>query len=168
MRMNVRLWMMTALVSAAFAVIGCAQKKTASETKPPAQQAAPQGAASSEETAEHEESGVAMTPAGSVPEIWAQISAEQAELSAAIENGQLEHVHHLAFGIRDLVVALAHKAGASNPAVAPKLNGMVEQVATSASKLDELGDAGNLSGTQAEYANLGNILSAIKTVTAGQ
>jgi hypothetical protein len=41
---------------------------------------------------------------------------------------------------------------------------MVEQVKTSATKLDELGDAGNLSGTQAEYARLEALLDAIKAV----
>lgn len=160
MRMNARWWMLTVLVIAALAVIGCAQKKTESETPPVADQAAPGG-----EAAEHEVAGATTTPAGSVPEIWKQIEGEQAELSAAIESGQLKDVHHLAFGIRDLVVALADKAGVSSPAVAAKLKGMVEQVTASAGKLDELGDAGNLSGTQAEYAKLDNTLKAIRAVT---
>ena len=45
---------------------------------------------------------------------------------------------------------------------------MLEQVKASATKLDELGDAGNLSGTQAEYAKLQLVLSAIKTATGSK
>ena len=166
MKINTRWWILATLVVAALAVVGCSQKKTASETTPPAEKAAPNGEMAEHEMAENDEAPT--TPAGSVPEIWTQITEEQGELSAAIENGQLKDVHHLAFGVRDLVVALADKASAANPASAPQLKGLVEQVTASASKLDELGDAGNLSGTQAEYANLVNILGALKTATAGQ
>jgi len=166
--MNARWWMLAALVIVALAVIGCAQKKTESETPPAAQQAAPETAAPGGEAAEREGAGATITPAGSVGEIWSQIAQEQARLSAAIENGQLKDVHHLAFGIRDLVVALADKAGASNPPVATKLKPMVEQVTASADKLDELGDAGNLSGTQAEYAKLENTLKAIGAATGAR
>ena len=81
---------------------------------------------------------------------------------------ELKDVHHLAFGIRDLVVALADKASAASPASAARLKGLVGQVKASASKLDELGDAGNLSGTQAEYAKLNTILDAIKTVAGAE
>lgn len=169
MRINARWWVLTALVIAALAMIGCAKKKTESDVPAPArEQAVPETAASSGEAAEHEEAGATITPAGSVSEIWTQIAEEQAELSTAIENGQLADVHHLAFGIRDLVVALSDKAGASNPAAVPQLKGMVEQVRTSADKLDEFGDAGNLSGTQAEFAKLDGVLKAIKTVTDGK
>jgi hypothetical protein len=160
MRMNALWWMLTGLVIAGLALLGCAQKKTESETPPAAQQVAPGG-----EAAEHEEGGPIVTPAGSVPEIWTQIGAEQAKLAAAIENGQLKAVHHLAFGIRDLVVALAGKAGASSPAVKPQLDGMVQQITALATKLDELGDAGNLSGTQAEFTKLGKTLEALRAVT---
>lgn len=163
---SARMWMTIVLAVAVFALMGCAKKKTA-ETTPPAEQNAPQTAAAHGEMAEHEEAGSSITPAGTVPEIWAQISGEQTKLSSVIENGQLGDVHHLAFGIRDLVSALAEKAGASNPAVAAQLKAPVEQVAVSASKLDELGDAGNLSGTQVEYASLVKILDGIKAITSG-
>lgn len=168
MRVQARWWMLAAAAIAALALIGCAQKQTESETPPAAQQAAPEAAAPSGEATEQGEAGATVTPAGSVTEIWTRIGEEQAKLSAAIENGQLKDVHHLAFGIRDLVVALADKAGASNPAAAPQLKGMVEQVTASASKLDELGDAGNLSGTQAEYAKLGETLEALRAMTGAR
>ena len=135
--------------------LGCGQKKTES-------QATQQLAQPSGETAEKAESGETMTPAQTVPDIWAQITAERGKLSAAIQNGQLKDVHHHAFGIRDLVVALAEKASVSSPGAAPKLNGLVEQVKASAGKLDEMGDAGNLSGTQTEAAKLNAILDAVK------
>lgn len=165
MRTSTHRWTLAVALIAGIAAFGCSQKKD--EVATPVAQQTPAPAAPSG-TAGHEESGPTVTPAGTVPEIWAQIQVEQGKLSTAIQNAQLKDVHHLAFGIRDLVVALADKAGASTPAVAPKLKGLVEQVKASASKLDELGDAGNLSGTQAEYAKLEGILKTIKTVTGSQ
>ena len=158
-------WGLVALVMiGTLALLGCGQKKTESrgteQTNPPAQ---PSG-----ETAERGESGETMTPAGTAAGIWDQITAERDKLSAAIQNGQLKDVHHLAFGIRDLVGALAVKANEATPAGATRLNGMVELVNESAAKLDELGDAGNLSGTQAEFAKLEAVLSAIKSATGAK
>ena len=146
---------------------GCSSNKSQSETPATGSQATPQTTSAGGE-AEHGESAETVTPAGTIGEIWTQIADEQNKLSAAIQNGQLKDVHHLAFGIRDLVVALADKANAASPATAPKRNSMVEQVKASASKLDELGDAGNLSGTQAEYARLERLLGAIKSATGGR
>ena len=168
MKTEVRWWVLAVAVVGALWLMGCGQKPSessappAASQEPTAQQPAPAG-----EAHEAGESGEKITPAGTVKEIWVQIILEQDKLSTAIQNGQLKDVHHLAFGIRDLVIALADKAGASSPALAPKLKPMVEQVKASASKLDELGDAGNLSGTQAEAAHLNILLNAIKTVAAG-
>jgi hypothetical protein len=151
------MWVATALVTLAGS--GCSQKKSASETppvaeQPPSQAPAPGGHAQSETTA---------TAAGSVQEAWTQIAAEQGKLSAAIQDGQLKAVHRLAFRIRDLVVALADKAGASSPPPAPKLAGQVEQFKASAADLAQLGDAGDLKGAQTEFAKLSAILDAIKS-----
>jgi hypothetical protein len=155
-------WSLLAAVIGVLVLVGCSSKKSESEAP-----AAPSEAARSTE-AEHGESAEAVAPAGTVGEIWTQIGDEQGKLSAAIQNGQLKDVHHLAFGIRDLVIALADKANTASPAGAPKLNGLVEQVKASATKLDELGDAGNLSDTQAEYAKLETILSTIKSAAGGK
>jgi hypothetical protein len=155
-----------AVVTGMLLLAGCSSNKSQSETPTTSSQATPQATSPSAE-AEHGESAETVTPAGTVGGIWTQIGDEQTKLSAAIQNGQLKDVHHLAFAIRDLVVALANKANAASPAAAPKLNGMVAQVKASATKLDELGDAGNLSGTQAEYAKLETLLSAIKSATGG-
>lgn len=157
-------WSLVAAVLGILALAGCASPKSQPEAA--SSQASTESAAPSEDA--HGESAEALTPAGTTGAIWAQITEEQDKLSAAIQDGRLQDVHHLAFGIRDLVVALADKANAASPAGASKLNGMVEQVKVSASKLDEFGDAGNLSGTQAENAKLEMVLSGMKAITAGK
>jgi len=171
MNQNVRKWVVVvaavAMVLAAVAVAGCSSKQSQSDAPAVASQPAPAAGAASGGT-EHEMPADMVMPAGTIPEIWTQIAGEQTKLTAAIQNGQLKDVHHLAFGIRDLVVALADKAKAASPASAAKLDGMVAQVKASATKLDELGDAGNLSGTQTEYAKLQTVLGAIKTATEGK
>ena len=166
MKIQARWWVLALVGIGTLWLLGCGKKKTESQTtqqetsqttQQETQQAEPSG-----EAAEHGESGEAITPAGTVRAIWAQITAEQGELSTAIQNGQLKDVHHHAFGIRDLVVALSDKASAASPEAAPKLKGLVDEVRASADKLDALGDAGNLSGTQAEFAKLNTTLDAIK------
>ena len=156
-----RRWSLLAAAIGALVLAGCSSNKGQSEGPAASPEAAPQAAAPGP-AAEHAESE-AVTPAGTVAEIWTQIADEQAKLSTAIQNGQLKDVHHLAFGIRDLVVALADKANATSPAGAPRLNKIVDQVKASAVQLDTLGDAGNLSGTQTEFAKLNAILEAVKS-----
>ena len=154
-----------ALIAAAF-LAGCGQKKGESEAPSQAsQQAAPgQQAATAAETSEHGEAGEKIAPGETPKEIWAQITAEQEKLASAIQNGQLKDVHHLAFGVRDLVVALVDKTHALSASDAATLSGLVDQVKQSAGKLDELGDAGNLSGTQAEYDRMSKLLNPIRVL----
>lgn len=154
-------------VSLLVLVAGCSSKDSGPKTSDSASQTAPQGAAPSGGGEQTMPPGM-MMPAGTVAEIWTQVAGEQAKLSTAIENGQLKDVHHLAFGIRDLAVALADKAKAATPGNAAKLEGMVGQVRTSATKLDELGDEGDLSGTQAEYAKLNAVLESLKSISGGK
>ena len=169
MKTQVRWWVFVVAVLGAPWLVGCGQKQSESSTspaapqQPTAQQSTPKG-----EVAGHEEGGEKITPAGSIKEIWGQIVLEQDKLSTAIQNGQLKDVHHLAFGIRDLAVALADKTHGLSAPDAATLSGLVHQVKHSASKLDELGDAGNLSGTQDEFTNLSNVLNMIKKATATQ
>jgi hypothetical protein len=171
MNLNLRKWAVvlasSAVVLAAVAVAGCSSNKGSSDAPAAASQPAPAPATPSGEVEEGESTGT-VTPAGSVAEIWTQIGDEQTRLTVAIQNGQLKDVHHLAFGIRDLVLALADKSKAASPASASKLDGMVAQVKASASQLDELGDAGNLTGTQTEYAKLQTVLGEIKAVTGAK
>ncbi len=148
-------------------LLGGCSPRAQTETPAASSRGTPAAAAPNADS-EHSEPAVTVTPAGTVAGIWAQVGAEQARLSTAIENGQLKDVHPLAFGIRDLVVALADKAGAASPATADRLKGLVEQVRVSATKLDEFGDAGNLSGTQAESVKLQTVLDTIQTVTAAK
>ncbi len=167
MIVNLRKWALVVMAAASVFVVvvaGCSSQKSETEAPAATSEAAPPEAAPGAGT-EHGEAAVAVTPGGSIGELWTQIGDEQGKLSAAIQNGQLKDVHHLAFGIRDLVVALADKAKVASPAGAAQLDGMVEQVKASATKLDELGDAGNLSGTQAEFAKLETMLKSIKTAT---
>ena len=167
MKTQMRWWVLAVALVGTLWLVGCGQKQSdssappAASQQPTAQQSAPAGG-----SAEHGESGEKVTPAGTAQEIWGQIVVELDKLSAAIQNGELKNVHHLAFATRDLAAALAEKATASSPALGPKLQPMVEQVKASASKLDELGDAGNLSGTQAEFARFSSMLDGIRTVTA--
>ena len=167
MNLKTQRWSLLAAMVGVLVLAGCSSNKSQSEAPASSSQAAPQAATPSGE-AEYGGSAEVVKAGGTVGEIWTQIGDEQSKLSAAIQNGQLKDVHHLAFGLRDLVVALVDKANTAAPASAPKLNGMVEQVKASATTLDELGDAGNLSGTQAEFAKLGTVLGAIKAVTGAK
>ncbi len=167
--MNRYTWRLS-LLAAVFGFLvltGCSSNKSQTEAPAGSSQPAPPAAAPSGE-AERGESAEKVTPAATIAEIWVQIGAEQTKLSAAIQNGQLKDVHHLAFGIRDYVIALADKANVASPATAHNLNPMVKQVKSSATKLDELGDAGDLSGTQTEFAKLERVLGAIKTLTGAK
>ena len=167
MKIQARWWALALVAIGTLWLMGCGKKKTESqetqqETSQTTQQETQHAEGEAAEHGEHGETGETITPAGTVGAIWAQITAEQGELSTAIQNGQLKDVHHHAFGIRDLVVALSEKASASSPEAAPKLKGLVDEVKASAVKLDAMGDAGNLSGTQAEFAKLNTTLDAIK------
>ena len=170
MKIQTRWFLLVLALVAAALLAGCGQKKGESETPPQAsRQAAPgQRAARSAETSAHGEAGEKVAPAETPMEIWAQITAEQDKLASAIQNGQLKDVHHLAFGVRDLVIALADKTHGLSASDAATLSGLVDQVKHSAGKLDELGDAGNLSGTQAEYDGMSKVLISIKALAGSK
>ena len=164
MRNTARLWRLAVASAGVLALVGCSQKKNEAAA-PLVGEGAGKAAPAPTEAKEYESAGPAVTPAGTVAEIWLQVETEQSKLASAIENDQLKDVHHLGFGIRDLVVALADKAEVETPAAAQRLAPMVELVRVSASRLDELGDAGDLGGTQAEFAKLNSILIGMKAAT---
>lgn len=166
MKNSARWWMVAVATAGVLAASGCSQKQNEAAAPPAGGQTEAAAPANTEAT-EQEGGGSTVTPAGTVPAMWLQVDAEQQKLAAAIENGQLKDVHRFAFGIRDLIVPLADMAGAETPAVAQKLAALVEQVKASASKLDELGDAGNLSGTQVEYTKFDSVIKTMKTATGG-
>ena len=140
----------------AFLMLGCSSSKTTTTT-------VTERAETSSEVAPHAEAEAALVPANTVAGIWAQVQSEQGKLTTVIQSGQLADVHVMAFGIRDLVVKMVDMANAESPTGADKLNGMLGEIKASAAKLDEFGDAGNLSATQAEFAKFEATLSAIKT-----
>ena len=110
----------------------------------------------------HAEEHDAVAPTGSVAELWSQIAAEQTKLEDAIRTGRLAEVHHLAFAIRDLSVAVAGRV--SSPANTAKIGETLGQIKTSASALDDYGDAGNLGGVKQEYARFQQELVTLKAL----
>ncbi len=123
------------------------------------------GAGHAESAHGHGTSGETIVPAEASREIWTQIANEQGKLEAAIQSGQLADVHHLAFGIRDLALALAEKTSGLASADGAKLQEVIQQIKQSATKLDAYGDSGNLSGVKQEYARFQQELEALKSLT---
>ena len=176
MKPRVALILVVFVLAALALVAGCGKSKPQQEAggsqqaAPPAQHMeADEGGQHAEggEAKEHEEAGEAITPAATSAGIWEQIAAEQKKLETAIQSGQLADVHHLAFGIRDLGVALAGKATGLAAVNAAKLQETVEHMKQSAAKLDEYGDAGNLGGVKEEYARFQQQLQSLKGLTGG-
>jgi len=98
-------------------------------------------------------------------EIWAQIAAQQAQLEAVIQAGDLVKVHALAFAIRDHVVALEAKTETSNAA---ERENIVDDIYASAGKLDEYGDSGNASAVKEEYGKFQQQLQALRALAGTQ
>lgn len=164
MRTIVRTAIAVALGAAALAVVGCGEKtqEEVAQTQPEQPPVAGTGAG-------HGEAGAPaqpVTPAGTADAVWDQIAGEQTKIEAAIQNGQLAEVHHLAFSIRDLVEAVAAKTTGLADADAAALKQAVADVRASAARLDAFGDGGNLGGTEKEYARLGILLQQIKALTS--
>jgi len=111
---------------------------------------------------EHGQAGEPQNSGATVHDMWTQITEEQAKLEAAIRSGDLANVHHLAFGIRDLAIALAAKATGPN---ATELEKLVDDIKVSAGKLDEYGDSGNLSDVKKEYAKFQEELNSLRILT---
>jgi hypothetical protein len=125
------------------------------------------GAGHAESAHGHGTSGETIVPGASSREIWTQIANEQSKLEAAIQSGQLSDVHHLAFGIRDLALAVAEKTSGLAAADETKLHEIMQQIKQSAAKLDAYGDSGNLSGVKEEYARFQLELEALNSLTGG-
>jgi len=141
---------------------GCGRKETSNTTTPPSSATNEPTSMAPPPSAEHAtEQGEQVSTEGSAKDIMARVDHEESELGQVISNAQLKVVHQKAFAIRDLVAAAADKATLSETGKA-QLNTHVEKVKTLASQLDEAGDAGNLSKTKAEYADLRAELQAIR------
>lgn len=98
----------------------------------------------------------------SVRERWLNIAAQQAQLEAAIQAGELAKVHVLAFAIRDHVVALEAKTETSNPAEREKI---IDEIYATAGKLDEFGDGGNASAVKEEYRKFQQQLQTLRALS---
>jgi pectate lyase len=142
---------------------GCAKKDTSTTaTQTPSETSAPPSAAPPAASGEHVAGeGEQISTAGSASEIMARADQEETELNQIITNAQLNVVHQKAFAIRDLVAAAADKATITGADKA-KLAEHVSKIKSLASDLDAAGDAGNLSKTKAEFADLQAELQAIR------
>jgi hypothetical protein len=176
-----------ALVLAAFAAAaGCSKsqpQKQESESPPPVSgselpAAEPRVGAETESRDVHEpgetesreahgpgETGASIVPGANASEIWKQIAAAQAQLEAAIRTGELGRVEGLAFGIRDLAMALGAKTTGLEAKDMETLQDIVVRLRVSASELAEEGEEGAASGVREEYAQFKELLVALKPLT---
>ena len=156
-----------ALLAVGFAMSACG-KSEPPQQKPVAQEppSPPAGGATASPggAAEEHAPGTDVVPGTSTAQIWTQIDAEQAKLAGVIQSGDLEKVHHLAFGVRDLAVALGGKLPGLSAADAAKLQQTLDAIKKSASELDENGDSGNLTGVKAEYVRFQEELRALQAL----
>src|SRR5207342_2752991 len=122
--------LLTALLS------GCNYDKAPDATatapaQPPTAAAAPIAAPAAAASVDAE---MAPTPVpDSLDGVWQAIDANNADLKAMIENGDLANVHGRAFAIRDLVAALPGKSDSLSADEQEKLDHAVTFVATLAS-----------------------------------
>ena len=134
-------------------------------SEPPA--AVPRVGAETESRAAHEpgETGASIVPGATASEIWKQIAAAQGQLEAAIRSGELARVEDLAFGIRDLAMALGAKTTGLEAKDMETLQDIVVRLRVSASELAEEGEEGAASGVREEYAQFKELLEALKPLT---
>ena len=105
----------------------------------------------------------AVTPIPTTSEaIWKSIDKETEQLSAVIQAGKLDEVHHHAFAIRDLIAALPARSGnlPADKLAQVKANGKF--VATLAERLDATGDAKDKAGTESAFQKLKNVLKTLR------
>lgn len=104
--------------------------------------------------------------AGEMPDslmgLWHEINEHQEELHDIVKEGKLADVHKVAFKVRDMVNELPKHSDelVSTNSIA-KLTKWVAGVASSAEKLDEMGDAGDQAGTENEVKRFDTMLSSI-------
>lgn len=157
---------LAALLLASNALFGCTKKQdsaTASSGTPTTEAAKPAGRPPTAESEEHG-AGAPMDSISAADPValWHGVLTGEAALGEAIQSSQLGKVHHLAFAIRDRVIALesAHGPMAKDAA---KLHHQVELIRVMAANLDEYGDKGDLDKTQTEFASLKAALLAVES-----
>lgn len=154
------------LLFSAVVLVGCGKKDSASTTA--VSSSSTDSSASAKTTAEApsmehgENAPVAKISAADPAALWSEVRSEEIQLAKTIQSAQLGRVHHLAFAIRDRVIALAKEHGpmAKDPKT---LAHDVELIRTMAGNLDEYGDKGDLDKTQSEFAKYQSTLRAVET-----
>jgi hypothetical protein len=108
----------------------------------------------------HSMKGVAAlkTPAA----IWKEVVKHAAQLDKSIQAKKLKVVHEHAFAVRDYVKMLPAKSTMLSAANKTKLTKGVGTVTSLASDLDEAGDNGKQSETEALNKKMHTVLNAIK------
>ena len=96
------------------------------------------------------------------PAIWQAIDQQTAALGQAIQTGAFGEVHHRAYAIRDLVLALPVHSSALPPDKLAKVKANLPFVATLAQRLDVTGDAKDRPGTESNFRKLQQVLAAIR------
>ena len=164
-----------ALVLAALAgTAGCSKTGNQESANPPRDSgseppaAEPRVGAETESREAHEpgETGASIVPGATASEMWKQIAAAQAQLEAAIRTGELGRVEGLAFGIRDLAMALGAKTTGLEAKDMETLQDIVVRLRVSAAELAEEGEEGAASGVREEYAQFKELLEALKPLTS--
>ena len=113
------------------------------------------------EAASGQEQVTTVIPA-TAAEIWTEIDAAVADLDKTVASGALDEVHHYAFAIRDLVVALPEHSKSLPADKLAKVQGSVKFVATLAQRLDTAGDANDMEATQSGITQLKKVLADIR------
>ena len=129
--------------------------------------AATHGKAAHDDATTHgaEGKGAPVAAGATAAEIRAQLSERRLALETSIHEGRLNEVHDRAFAVRDLVIALHEKAGVAPGTTHEQIDAKLAELKASAGKLDEYGDAGNLSGAESEFVKFNAVVSAIDAAT---
>lgn len=116
--------------------------------------------ASAAEEHEHME-GEAKIPA-TISGIWAEVKEHEEQLGTIIADKKLDKVHEVAFEIRDMVNALPDKSMDLPADNLAKVKSNAKYVADIANRLDESGDAGDQTATEANFTKLQGLLKTIE------
>lgn len=95
-----------------------------------------------------------------VGDILTAIHKRYKELGETVASKKLQDVHHLAFAIRDLAKPLPEKVPLENKV---RVQGTVNNIATLAASLDESGDAGDQTKTEANLKKLDGLLKLLES-----
>lgn len=95
--------------------------------------------------------------------IWHEIQEHKDQLAKIIKDRKLADVHKVAFEIRDYAKALPEKSKDLSAEKMTRLQSAVKQIEKLASDLDSTGDAGDQSGTEANFKKLEGALKLIDT-----